>query len=80
MAFLVPLFRFAFEKHDEQNWHGGHNFFLHELQTGIVNSPFRIDVKNSSNRHQMLRIITVADVPAAARLCTRPVLHAFTCL
>jgi hypothetical protein len=68
IPFFITLFRSALEKHDEQYWQGGHNFFLHKLHTGILKSPLRMEAKNSSNSRQLLRIMTVAEVPAAARL------------
>jgi hypothetical protein len=41
---------------------------LHKLHTGILKCPLRMEAKNSSNSRQLLRIMTVAEVPAAARL------------
>jgi hypothetical protein len=65
---FLTLLSSALEKHDLQYGDGGHTFFLHEVQVGILKSPTRMDAKNSSNKHQLLRMRTVADVPAAARL------------
>ena len=77
---FIVLLSSVLQKHDLQCRDGGHTFFLHDVQIGILNSPLRINAKNSSKLGQLLRITTLEDVPAAARLWTRAVLHPFTCL
>ena len=77
---FTTLLSSVLQKHDLQYRDGGHAFWLHDVQIGILKSPRRIHAKNSSKSRQLLRITTVEDVPPAARLWTRAVLHPLTCL
>src|SRR5919202_5447686 len=77
---FITFLSSVLQKHNLQYRDGGHTLFLHDVQTGILKSPLRINAKNSSKRGQLLRITTVEDVPAAATLWTRAVFQPSTCL
>ena len=43
VPFFTTLLSCSLDRHDGQYWDGGHTFFLHEMQIGILNSPLRMD-------------------------------------
>lgn len=78
IPFFEVLLNVVRDRQIGQVSNGGHIVSLQVVQIGTRKSPFLRKSLNL-NIYSALKISTVAEVPAAERLCIKPVLHPSTC-